>query len=256
LFVCGDNHCGQLGLGDNYNRNSYVKLKHNFGKIKNISCGENHNIILNENNELYVCGDNIYGQLGLGDRTNRNTYIKIKHNFGKIKNIYCGGDHNIILNNKNELFVCGDNYVGQLGLGDNINRNIYEKLEHNFGQIKNIYCGGFHTIILNTNDELFVCGRNTYGQLGLGDNINRKIYEKLEHNFGKIKDIKCGARHSIILNMKNELFVCGDNIYGQLGLGDNITGRNIFEKLHQNMLEYNIRCNNFISINTNDIIEL
>ena len=94
-----------------------------------IVCGNRHNIILTENNELYVCGYNDYGQLGLGDNKNRNTHTKLEHNFGIIKNIYCGGFHNIILNENNEIFVCGYNHYGQLGLGDCDNRNIYTKLD-------------------------------------------------------------------------------------------------------------------------------
>ncbi len=94
-----------------------------------IVCGNQHNIILTENNELYACGYNHYGQLGLGDNDKRNIYTKLEHNFGKIKNIHCGDNHNIILNENNELYVCGDNYYGQLGLCDNNNRNIYTKLD-------------------------------------------------------------------------------------------------------------------------------
>jgi alpha-tubulin suppressor-like RCC1 family protein len=197
LYICGNSY-SQSGLGYDDDRNTYIKLEHNFGKIKNIHNGEFHNIILNENNELYVCGDNQCGQLGLGDFKSRNTYTKLEHNFGNIKNIYSGTEHNIILNENNELYVCGYNDYGQLGLGDNKNRNTHTKLEHNFGIIKNIYCGGFHNIILNENNEIFVIGNNSDGQLGLGDNDNRIIYTKLEHNFGKIKNIYCGVATSSI----------------------------------------------------------
>jgi alpha-tubulin suppressor-like RCC1 family protein len=230
IFVVGNNSFGQLGLGDNNDRNVYTKLEHNFGKIKYIYCGAYHNIILNENNELFVCGDNMRGQLGLGDNKNRNTYTKIKHNFGKIKNIYCGENHNIILNENNELYVCGFNHCGQLGLGDKKDRNVYTKLEHNFGKIKNICCGDFHNIIFNENNELYVCGYNYRGQLGLGDYYIRYTYTNLEHNLGEIKNIYCCENYSIILNDDNEIYVCGDNIYGQLGLGD-YKNRSVYTKL-------------------------
>jgi alpha-tubulin suppressor-like RCC1 family protein len=229
LYVCGGNNMGQLGLGDYDYREVYTKLEHNFGKIKNIFCGANHNIILNENDELYVCGSNYDCQLGLGDNYNRiNTYTKLKYDFGKIKYIYCGDYHNIMLNENNELYVCGNNKFGQLGLGDNNDRNIYTKLEHNFGKIKNIYCGGFHSIILNENNELYFCGYNYFGNFGLGDNDDRNVYTKLEHNFGKIQNICCGEYHNIILNDNYELYVCGDNSYGQLGLGDNYNNINTY----------------------------
>jgi alpha-tubulin suppressor-like RCC1 family protein len=256
LYVCGRNDSGQLGLGNFENRNVYTKLEHNFGKIKNISCGSNYNIILTENNELFVCGNNYHGQLGLGDYNNRYTYTKLENNFGKIKNIYCGNCHNIILNENNELYVCGYSYFGQLGLGDYNNRNTYTKLEHNFGKIKNIYCGDYHNIILNEYDELYVCGNNCGGQLGLGDNKDRNTYAKLKHNFGKIQNIFCGGFHSIILNENNELYVCGFNDCGQLGLDDNNNINTYIELKHNFGKIKNIYCeaNNSFILNENNQI--
>jgi alpha-tubulin suppressor-like RCC1 family protein len=250
-YVCGGNYSGQLGLGDKKNRNIYTKLEHNFGKIKNIYCGDYHNIILNEYDELYVCGNNCGGQLGLGDNKDRNTYVKLENNFGKIQNIFCGGFHSIILNDNNGLYACGDNMRGQLGLGDNKNRNTYTKIKHNFGKIKNIYCGDHHNIILTDNNELYVCGYNYYGQLGLGDNNNRNTYTKLEHNFGKIINIYCGDHHNIILIENNELYVCGGNSVGQLGLDDNNTS--IYIKLEHNFgIIKNIYCCYYHNIILND----
>jgi alpha-tubulin suppressor-like RCC1 family protein len=235
LFACGLNMYGQLGLGDEENRSNYTKIENNFGKIKNIYSGGHHNIILNMDNELFVCGYNYSGQLGLGNNLSRNTFVKLNHNFGIIKNVYCGHDFNYILNMNNELFVCGSNKEGQLGLGGIRKIDKYVQLKHNFGLIKNIFCGGYYVIILNMDNELFVCGDNFYYQLGLGDKTNKNIneYVKLEHKFGIIKNICCGSHHNIILNMKNELFICGGNYCGQLGLGD-IEDRHTFVKFKHN----------------------
>jgi alpha-tubulin suppressor-like RCC1 family protein len=255
IFVIGNNSYGQLGLGDYDNREVHTKLEHNLGKIKNIYCGGYHNIILNDNNEVFVCGGNSVGQLGLGDYNKRNIYTKLEHNFGKIKNIYCGSHNNIILNENNELYVCGYNCYGQLGLGDFQDRYIYTKLEHNLGKIKNICCGDFHNIILNENDEVYVCGHNEFGQLGLGDNYNRNTYTKLEHNIGKIKNIYCGDNHNIILNDNNEIYVCGDNTFGQLGLGDNYNIINIFTMLDLNFDIFNKKpIEHILELNLGEIV--
>jgi alpha-tubulin suppressor-like RCC1 family protein len=133
-----------------------------------IACGRSHNIILNEINELFVCGWNYYGQLGLGDTQDRNKYVKLENNFGKIKNISCCTMHNIILNELNEIYVCGDNRCGQLGLCYIKNTNKYVNLKHDFGIIKDIYCGYDYRMILNEKNELYVCGENIFGNLCLG----------------------------------------------------------------------------------------
>jgi alpha-tubulin suppressor-like RCC1 family protein len=42
-----------------------------------IFCGNNFTFVLKRNNELYACGNNTLGQLGLGDHNNRNTFTKV-----------------------------------------------------------------------------------------------------------------------------------------------------------------------------------
>ena len=42
-----------------------------------------------------------------------------------------------------------------------------------------------------------------------------------------IRQIACGAYHTLILKHSGELIAFGDNEYGQLGLGDNIEKINI-----------------------------
>jgi alpha-tubulin suppressor-like RCC1 family protein len=235
IFVCGENRDGQLGLGDNNDRSKFEKLEHNFGMIKNIHCGFYHSVILTEDNRLFVCGKNIFGQLGLGlglgseighwwmkgDYKSRNKYVELKHNLGIVKTICCDGDCNMILNENNELFVCGCNNDNIFGL-ESGERFIdkYLKLDFDFGIIKKIGCCRTHSMVLNENNELFVCGSNYYGQLGLGDNIDRNRYTKVIFNFGNIIDLVCIDKKSILLNDKNELFVCGDNGFGYLCLDE------------------------------------
>ena len=60
-----------------------------------------HSLILKNDGTLWSCGNNNYGQLGLGNKTNRYTFTQITTNTDDIKQIYCGYDYNIILmNNK------------------------------------------------------------------------------------------------------------------------------------------------------------
>ena len=74
IYVRGKNDYGQLGLGDNKTRYEYEKMP--FVNPKQVSCGDNHTLILNANGELFVTGKNSEGQLGLSDSNDRNIFIK------------------------------------------------------------------------------------------------------------------------------------------------------------------------------------
>ena len=78
----------------------------------------------------------------------------------------------MIWRNNGDVLVFGSNLYGQLGLGDNQNRNKPELLMTD-PEIKQIICGGHHTMIWRNNGDVLVFGYNEEGQLGLGDNQNR-----------------------------------------------------------------------------------
>ena len=73
----------------------------------------------------------------------------------------------------NELFGFGNNFYGQLGLGDNNDRNV-PILIMTDKTIRKIVRGEYHTFILKESGEMFAFGYNAYGQLGLGDNNKQK----------------------------------------------------------------------------------
>ena len=80
--------------------------------------------------------------------------------------------------------------------------------------------GKEHVLVLTTGNVLFACGKNNYGQLGLGYNNNEFKYilvDTIDYN-KTILDIECGEYFSVILFDDNTIYVCGDNRYGQLGL--------------------------------------
>jgi alpha-tubulin suppressor-like RCC1 family protein len=81
--------------------------------------------------------------------------------------------------------------------------------------------GGFdHSLFLRTDNTLWACGHNHYGQLGKGDTMSAAAPVPVT----TITDIsKISARyHSVFLKNDGTVWACGFNQYGQLGLGDTI----------------------------------
>ena len=231
LWGCGNNASGQLGLGDTSNRATFTQITTNIDDIKSVYCGYNCTFILKNDGTLWSCGTNSYGELGLGDTTSRNTFTKAINN---VKSVDCGYGHTLILKNDNTLWGCGRNNYYQLGLGDVNIRTTFTQITNN---VKSAYCGGSHTIILKNDNTLWGCGYNGDNRLGLEDTITKKTLTQVITNTDNIKSVYCGRCHTFILKNDGTLWGCGDNQYGELGLGDT-TNRSIFT---------------IIGINTNDI---
>ncbi|KAL9646674.1 hypothetical protein ABK040_001097 [Willaertia magna] len=226
VYSCGGNSYGQLGIKqiDFVNKFTNILL---LDEIINVTCGEYHTMFISKNRDIYAAGRNYYGQLGLEDNTDR--YIPTKINFFNknlkegdfITQIKCGGAHSFFLSQFGQVFSCGMNLHGQLGLPYPIKEcNTPKKV--NIEHVVQIECGIWYTLFLNLFGEIYGCGTNQQGQLGLG--LNKKEYKNLitKINFQKIvNEIHCGSSHSILITNDNEIYVFGENQnYGQLGLGD------------------------------------
>ena len=97
-----------------------------------------HSLILKNDGTLWGCGNNNYGELGLGDTTNRSAFTQITTNTDGIKEIYCGRTYTLILENDGTLWGCGSNGFGRLGLGDTNYKTTFTEITTNTNNIKSL----------------------------------------------------------------------------------------------------------------------
>jgi alpha-tubulin suppressor-like RCC1 family protein len=186
--------------------------------------GNDHTFLLKDKNDLYACGLNTYGQLGLGDNANRNEFTPIDWIYGNIKQIACGAEHSFILTDDNKIYSCGRNNEGQLGLENNKNQNIFQKINFDKGEIKEITSGGWHTFILMQNNEMYFTGWNMFESEKPGGWKYVNTFQKVEFDkkeIKEIKEIKCGKDNLFVVQNKGDIHSCGLNNVGQLGLKNN-----------------------------------
>lgn len=216
----GHNKYGQLGLGDEKDRNIPTRIIFP-EKAKAISCGEFHTIIIDLDNNIWSFGRNISGQLGLSDTVNRNIPILIPI---KVKSVSSGAYHSIIVDMNDNIWSFGNNTHGQLGLGDKVDRHSPTLITGI--KVKAVSLGGFHSIIIDLDYNVFGFGQNEYGQLGLGDDLDRHTPivvsdVSIPKLIGiKAKIIYSGYLHTMIIDLDDNVYGFGNNIYNQLGLGD------------------------------------
>lgn len=169
IFTFGVNIYGQLGLKDNINRDIPEKVSN--VKIKQISTGNMHTIMIDFNDNVWVFGSNCSGQLGLGDYLNRSEPNQIPNI--KAKKVSAGSSHTVIINFNNNIFTFGLNTCGQLGLDDFLNRIKPTEIP-NIKGLK-VSAGNNSTAIIDLDNNIFTFGLNNYGQLGFNDKLNRKV---------------------------------------------------------------------------------
>jgi len=225
IYGCGKNSYGQLGIGNTTNQSTLIEVTNNTGKIpsKISTRGGYHTIIMMTDRTIYGCGYNSFGQLGIGNTTNQTSFTSITNNTGKTPvDIETGWYHTLVLMNDGTIYGCGWNNVGQLGDGTNTNRNTLTQMTNSTGKtVDAMFCGSTYSMLLMTDGTIYGCGRGIWGQLGTGNSntINSSLVE-LVNNTGQVpKTISCGD--STIIEMTNgDVYGCGNNSYGQLGIGN------------------------------------
>ena len=182
------------------------------GGIKQISCGAEYVMVLEEDGTVWTWGDNTYGQLGNGTTNRVNAPVKI---LTGVKSICAGRYHSVAIKNDDSLWAWGDNRYGQLG--NKTNTDSYTPIQIMTG-VKSVAVGDNFTMAIKNDDRLWAWGNNQYGQLGDGteDDSNTPVRIWMD-----VKSVSAGSGsfHSMAIMNDGSLWTWGNNQYGQLGNG-------------------------------------
>jgi len=262
----GENTFGGLGLGDGIDRGGfpgdmgndlgYVDVSET-SRLVGIAPGR-HSCGLLENGRVKCWGRNEDGQLGLGDTESRGQDPKelganleaVDLGTNQVGNSRAarqtgtGLFHSCavldaVLNDAAAVKCWGYNAFGQLGQEDVRDRG---KQAGEMGDdlkpiqvgdpksgIVDLAVGGFHTCIAQADGAVYCWGSNSFGQLGLGDGINRggntgdmgTALNAVELGSGRTAvQIVAGTYHSCALLDSGFVKCWGRNASGQLGQGD------------------------------------
>jgi alpha-tubulin suppressor-like RCC1 family protein len=191
----------------------------NIPKIKEIHSGAFHSILIDVDGNCWSFGINMEGQLGLGDKIPKSVPTKISISIDSpISSAVLGTYHTIILDIYGRVYSCGSNGNGQLGYHHFIDDGKFKQID-SLPTIKSVHCGSLDTFAIDLDGNVWAFGHNEWGQLGLGHNVNVVFPTKLAFEHGPICNIICSNASTIMITNKGDCFSCGNNKYGQLGLG-------------------------------------
>jgi alpha-tubulin suppressor-like RCC1 family protein len=226
VYGVGYNDEGQLGLDIDtalMNTPCPIAYFHNI-TISSVTAGATHTIFIDKSGNPYSCGNNEYGQLGIMSNQNAKMPEHITY-FSDIQILSgsAGSFHTILLDTKGKVYAFGNNKYGQLGISLDNDIVATPELIAYFDDIpiKSVSCGATHTIFLDTRGKVYSTGGNKFGQLGLGDKIDRKLPEPIKYFENiKIASINAGGTHTIFTDTMGKVYAAGYNENNQLGISN------------------------------------
>ncbi|KAM3849861.1 secretion-regulating guanine nucleotide exchange factor [Diretmus argenteus] len=150
---------------------------------------------------LYAWGANSYGQLGQGHvedlPTPELSDTAALHNRA-VRALSGGGGHSLAVTENGEVFVCGQNHSGQLGLGHTADVSTLHLRPSLSLRVDKVSCGWDFTLLLSDCGRVFACGSNAFGQLGVEQALTHStdllVVESLKE---RVVSVAAGLRHSL-----------------------------------------------------------
>uniref|UniRef100_A0A9L0SBC3 Regulator of chromosome condensation 2 n=1 Tax=Equus caballus TaxID=9796 RepID=A0A9L0SBC3_HORSE len=189
----GRNEKGQLGHGDTKRVEAprlIEGLSHEV--IVSAACGRNHTLALTETGSVFAFGENKMGQLGLGNQTDAvPSPAQIMYNGQPITKMACGAEFSMIMDCKGNLYSFGCPEYGQLG------HNSDGKFIARAQRIE------YDCELVPRRVAIFI-EKTKDGQILPVPNV-------------VVRDVACGANHTLVLDSQKRVFSWGFGGYGRLG---------------------------------------
>lgn len=215
LWSTGYNFYGTLGDGTTTNRSTPSLVA---GAWKQVSAGSISAAGVQVDGTLWTWGSNGSGQLGLGNYSNQTTPTKVGSvTTWKQVSSSRAGSFMLAVRDDGSLWAWGDNFYGQLGMGDKSGRTSPIRVG-TANDWTDVAAGGTHSVALKSDGSLWAWGRTNVGQAGRSD-ITTEVLTPFRIGMG-FSEIAAGSSHSIARKSDGTIWTWGDNTVGQLGIGD------------------------------------
>ncbi|KAK6270757.1 hypothetical protein POUND7_007855 [Theobroma cacao] len=171
--------------------------------VKAIACGGRHSAVITDAGALLTFGWGLYGQCGQGSTDDELSPTCVSSLLGiRIEAVAAGLWHTVCISADGDVYAFGGNQFGQLGTGGDQAETLPRlldapSLENTHAKV--VSCGARHSAVITEDGKVFCWGWNKYGQLGLGDVIDRNIPSQVTIDGCGPQNIACGWWHTLLL---------------------------------------------------------
>ncbi|MDP4074428.1 fibronectin type III domain-containing protein [Acidovorax sp. A1169] len=219
----GYNDLGQLGDGSITAKSTPQPVTGLANGVAAIAAGETHTCALTTAGAVQCWGFNDYGQLGDGSTISKTTPQPVVVLASGVAAIIAKGSHTCALTTAGAVHCWGYNVFGELGDGTTTSRMTPQPVAGLVGGMAAIAAGSNHSCVLNLAGAVQCWGRNTLGQLGDGSTTDKGTPQPVTGLASGVAAIAGGYQHTCALTTAGAVKCWGDNIYGQVGDGSQLT---------------------------------
>ncbi|XP_078172727.1 regulator of chromosome condensation (RCC1) family protein [Carex rostrata] len=197
------------------------------GKITHLATSGAHTAAVTDSGEVYTWGrDEGDGRLGLGsgggpgEAGSMSVPSKVKALPVPVSAVACGGFFTLALTPCGELWSWGANSNFELGRGNNSSDWRPEPVSSlKDTRIVQVACGGYHSLALSEEGEVYAWGHGGQGQLGQPSIQNQRVPVVIKAlSDDKIVFIACGGSSSAAVSDTGKLYMWGNARDSQLGV--------------------------------------
>lgn len=176
---------------------------------------------------LSCWGTNAFGQLGVGDTSDRAGPTPVLDLSNDIAYVSIGAEHTCAIDRnaaRGALSCWGKNDLGQLGVRG-VGARALAPVRNSLSDAVKVQCGETHTCVLTARRTVYCFGANDHGQLGgaAGASSDQPV---LVEGLVEVEDLADAyGRHACAIGkMANvrAVYCWGDNAFGQLGDGTRV----------------------------------
>lgn len=214
VMTWGENVMCQLGrAGGNASATPGLVMRNG----KEIAAASDHTLVLTTDGKVYGWGSNPEGALGTGDTYDKcdGPTLVTSLQDKTIVHIATGNGFSIALDSSGNLYCSGDNGMGQCGVTRAGRSEVFTPvlIPELTGKVVAVKSGGFHTLALTKDGDLYAFGRGRDGQLGNGRTTNGVAHVSA---LKRVVSFAAGTWHSAASLADGSVWLWGNNSKSQL----------------------------------------
>jgi alpha-tubulin suppressor-like RCC1 family protein len=223
LWCWGDNSEGELGIGSTTSQDLPQQVtRPAVAGWASVTAGGFFGCAIRRVGTLWCWGNNDFGQLGIGNTATQDLPQQVTTPAATGWTSAAAGEtHTCATRSDGTLWCWGDNFEGQLGIGDMTGQDLPQQVTTPAATgWTGAAAGEGHTCATRSDGTLWCWGDNSEGDLGIGSTTSQDLPQQVTTPAATgWTGAAAGEGHTCATRSDGTLWCWGNNFEGQLGIG-------------------------------------